>query len=50
MTPESMNTEAINPEEIEFEPEGEPEEEQRDFVLVRDGRGRIIEREVPDDD
>ena len=56
MTPESMNPSTVNPEEelnteeIEFEPEGEPEEEQWDIVLIRDGRGRIIEREVPDDD
>ena len=40
----------INPEEIEFEREGEPEEPQIDTVFVLDGRGRAVRLEVPDDD
>ena len=42
--------EEINPEEIEFEPEGEPEEPQLDTVFLRDGKGRVYQMEVPDDD
>ena len=45
-----MNPDIINPEEIEFEPEGEPEEAQVDTLFVRDGRGRVIKMEVLDDD
>lgn len=32
-----------------FEIEGEPEGTQTDRIWVRDGRGNIIEQEVPDD-
>lgn len=32
-----------------FEIEGEPEGKQTDRIWVRDGRGNIIEQEVPDD-
>ena len=35
---------------VEFEVEGMPEEPQHDAVFVLDGRGRLIELEVPDDD
>ena len=34
---------------IEYEPEGAPEDAQRDTIYERDGRGRLIIREVPDD-
>ena len=40
----------INPDEIEFEPEGEPEEPQLDTVYVTDGRGRPVALEVLDDE
>ena len=40
----------IDPEEIEFEPEGEPDEPQLDTVFKRDGRGKVYVMEVPDDD
>ena len=40
----------IDPETIEFEPEGEPEELQIDTVFKRDGRGEVYKVEVPDDD
>lgn len=33
----------------EFEPEGMPNEPQRDTIWVLDGRGRLVEMEVPDD-
>ena len=49
MNPEN-ELEEINPEEIEFEPEGEPEEPQLDAVFLRDGKGRVYQMEVPDDD
>lgn len=45
-----MNPEIINPEDIELEPEGEPEEQQMDALFVRDAKGRVIKMEVPDDD
>ena len=40
----------LEEEQIEFEPEGEPDEPQVDTVWERDGRGLLIKREVPDDD
>lgn len=33
----------------EFEQEWTPNEQQRDTIWVRDGRGRLVEMEVPDD-
>jgi hypothetical protein len=50
MTSENTNNEAINPEEIEFEPEWEPDTPQHDKVFVIDGRGKAIQLEVADDD
>lgn len=44
------NPYTLDPDEIEFEPEGEPEEPQLDTIFVRDGKGRAIIQEVPDDD
>lgn len=40
----------IIPDEIIFEPEGEPNDEQVDTIYVLDGRGRAVKMEVPDDD
>ena len=38
------------PADDELEAEGEPEEPQVDTIFVRDGKGRVIRLEVPDDD
>lgn len=46
----SMNPENTTNEEMEFEPEWEPDTPQHDKIFVLDGRGRAIEVEVPDDD